>query len=99
VTAEYAVDAEKTTLVYEPDLDISVRPDWTLSFGTTISMYDSSATDSVTVFDVLDDGSRPDLDIELEWAIRENTEAYAKTSWDIDSSERKDITLGMSFSF
>lgn len=99
ITAEYAVDAEKTTLIYEPDLDISVRPDWTLSLGTVISMYDSSASDSVTLWNVLEDGSRPDLDMELSWAVRANTEAYAKTSWDIDDAERKDITIGMSFSF
>ena len=100
ITAEYMVDAEKTSIVYEPEMTIGIVADWAVDIGTKIPMYDSTATDSIVLFDNLDDGSRPNIDFEINYAgIADNVELYGKTHWDIDEAERGDITLGASFKF
>ena len=100
ITAEYMVDAEKTSVVYEPEMTIGIVADWAVDIGTKIPMYDSTATDSIVLFDNLDDGSRPNINFELNYAgIADNVELYGKTHWDIDEAERGEITLGASFKF
>ena len=100
VTAEYSVDAEKTIMDYEPEMNISLTQDWGIDIGTKIPLYDSTATDSIVVFDLLDDGSRPNINFEVNYSgLYENIEIYGKTHWDIDEGERGDITLGTSFKF
>mgnify|MGYP003318699686 CR=1 FL=1 len=100
ITAEYMVDAEKTSIVYEPEMSIGIVADWAVDIGTKIPMYDSTATGSIVLFDNLDDGSRPNIDFEINYAgIADNVELYGKTHWDIDEAERGDITLGASFKF
>ena len=89
------VDAEMTCIVYEPEMTIGIVADWAVDIGTKIPMYDSTATDSIVLFDNLDDGSRPNINFELNYAgIADNVELYRKTHWDIDEAERGDITLG-----
>ena len=100
ITAEYSVDAEKTIMDYEPEMNISLTQDWGIDIGTKIPLYDSTATDSIVVFDLLDDGSRPNINFEVNYSgLYENIEIYGKTHWDIDEGERGDITLGTSFKF
>ena len=100
VTAEYSVDAEKTVMDYEPEMNISLSQDWGLDIGTKIPLYDSTATDSIVMFDVLDDGSRPNINFEVNYGgFGENVSVYGKTHWDIDKAERGEITVGMSFKF
>ena len=100
ITAEYMVDIEKTSIVYEPEMTIDVIADWAVDIGTTIPVYDSTADDSLVVFDTLEDGSRPNINLEVNYAgIRDNIELYGKTHWDIDKAERGEITVGMSFKF
>ena len=100
VTAEYSVDAEKTILDYEPEMEIGLAPDWSLDIGTKIPLYDSTAIDSVRIFDTLDEGNRPNIDFEVNYGgFADNVELYGKTHWDIDEGERGEVTLGMSFSF
>ena len=100
VTAEYSVDAEKTILDYEPEMEIGLAPDWSLDIGTKIPLYDSTAIDSVRIFDTLDEGNRPNIDFEVTYGgFGENIEVYGKTHWDIDKEDRGDVTVGMSFSF
>ena len=75
ITAEYMVDAEKTSVVYEPEMTIGIVADWAVDIGTKIPMYDSTATDSIVLFDNLDDGSRPKINFELNYAgIADNVE-------------------------
>ena len=100
ITAEYMVDAEKTSIVYEPEMTIGIVADWAVDIGTKIPMYDSTATDSLVAFDILDDGSRPNINLEVNYGgLGENIELYGKTHWDIDEAERGDITVGASFKF
>ena len=102
VTTEYSVDNEKTIMKYEPEIEWN-RDQLELSISTLISIYDSSATDSFMLFDTLDEGSRPDVNLELTYDMGDMillpVEVYGKTSWDIDASERKDIKLGATISF
>ena len=51
------------------------------------------------LFDTLEEGSRPNLEFEVTYDVRENLELYGKTEWDIDDSERDEVTIGASFSF
>ena len=44
---------------YEPRNEHRPTQDWGPDIGTKIPLYDSTATDSVVAFDVLDEGSRP----------------------------------------
>ena len=99
ITAEYAVDAEKTSMVYEPEITIGLATDWELDIGTKIQIYDSTAKDNFMLFDTLEEGSRPNLEFEVTYDVRENVELYGKTEWDIDDAERDEVTIGMSFSF
>ena len=99
ITAEYAVDAEKTSMVYEPEITIGLATDWELDIGTKIHIYDSTAKDNFMLFDTLEEGSRPNLEFEVTYDVRENLELYGKTEWDIDDSERDEVTIGASFSF
>ena len=100
ITAEYMVDAEKTSIVYEPEMTIGIVADWAVDIGTKIPMYDSTAKDSIVLFDNLDDGSRPNINLEVNYGgLADNVELYGKTHWDIDDGERGEVTVGMSFSF
>ena len=102
VTTEYSVDNEKTIMKYEPEIEWN-RDQLELSISTLISIYDASATDSFMWFDTLDEGRRPDGNLELTYDMGDMillpVEVYGKTSWDIDASERKDIKLGATISF
>ena len=100
ITAEYMVDAEKTSIVYEPEMTIGIVTDWAVDIGTKIPMYDSTSKDSVVLFDSLEDGSRPNIDFELNYGgLADNIELYSKTHWDIDEGERGEVTIGATFSF
>ena len=44
---------------YDRNEQIKPTQDWGTDIGTKIPLYDSTATDSVVAFDVLDEGSRP----------------------------------------
>ena len=100
VTAEYSVDAEKTIMDYEPEMEIGFALDWSLDIGTKIPLYDSTAIDSVRIFDTLDEGNRPNINFEVTYGgFGDNLEVYGKTHWDIDKEDRGDVTVGMSFSF
>ena len=102
VTAEYSVDNEKTIMHYEPEIEWN-QDQLGLSIGTLISIYDSSATDSFMLFDTLDEGNRPNINVELTYNMGDMIplplEVYGKTGWDIDASERTDIKLGATISF
>lgn len=102
VTAEYSVDNEKTIMHYEPEIEWN-QDQLGLSIGTLISIYDSSATDSFMLFEMLDEGNRPNINVELTYNMGDMIplplEVYGKTGWDIDASERTDIKLGATISF
>ena len=67
---------------------------------TAVAIMTIYIQDSIVLFDNLDDGSRPNIDFEVNYAgIADNVELYGKTHWDIDEAERGEITVGASFKF
>ena len=96
--SEYNADAEKMTLAVTPEANYAMGAA-TFTLSSELSVYDSSATDSWTVLDTLEEGHRPDLDFGVTYDLNESLEVYAETGWDIDAEERKDIVVGATFTF
>lgn len=102
VKAWHKVDAETNHLTINPEINWQPAPDGalTLSVGTVITAYDSSLTgDTFILFDTLEEGSRPNIDLGAEYDLGNGGELFATTSWDVDASDRTEIEVGVSFSF
>jgi hypothetical protein len=105
VKAEYLLDAGSTTLTLNPEVNWQPMVDGplTLSIGTTITAFDSTAgnsfSDDIIMFDTFSTGSRPNIELGATWALREDTELYAETEWDVDDGERTEVKIGASFNF
>ena len=101
IKAWHAVDAETNHITINPEVE------WTpnagalsLSVGTVITAYDSSLTgDAFILFDTLDDGSRPNIDLGADYDLGNGAELFAETSWDVDNSDRTEMKVGVSFNF
>ena len=100
VKAWHEVDAEKNYLTINPEVE------WTpnagalsLSVGTVITAYETQTGDNFVLFDALDDGSRPNIDLEAEYDLGNGAELFSETSWDVDNSERTEMKVGVSFTF
>lgn len=101
IKAWHEVDAEKNYLTINPEVE------WTpnagalsLSVGTVITAYETATTgDSFILFNALDDGSRPNIDLEAEYDLGNGAELFGETSWDVDNSERTEMKVGVSFTF
>jgi len=101
VKAFRTVDAERNQITIEPELRWVPTVDGPLSLtvSSLVSAYDSSAADSVTLLDTLEEGSRPNIDFGAYYQINANATVYGETSWDIDAEDRTDIEVGVSFKF
>jgi len=101
IKAWHKVDAETNHITINPEVNWTPNSGpLTLSVGTVITAYDSSlAGDSFILFDTLDDGSRPNIDFGADYAISGNTTAFAETSWDIDNSDRTELSVGVKITF
>ena len=99
VDSEYKLDAESMTVTLTPEVNYGMGM-WNFEASTDISVYDSTSADSnLVLFDALDDGSHPVLDFEATYAMSPSLELSAGTSWDLNKSERGEVTVGASFSF
>lgn len=101
VKAWHAVDAETNHLTINPELNWTPNSGpLTLSVGTVITAYDTSLTgDAFILFDTLDDGSRPNIDLGADYDLGNGAELFAETSWDVDASDRTEMKLGVTFNF
>ena len=102
VKAWHEVDAETNHLTINPEVNWQPAPDGalTLSVGTVITAYETRTVgDNFILFDALDEGSRPNIDLGAEYNLPNGAELFAETSWDVDAEERTDIKVGVSFSF
>ena len=101
VKAFRTVDAERNQITIEPELRWVPTVDGPLSLtvSSLVSAYDSNAADSITLFNTLDEGSRPNIDFGAYYQINANATVYGETSWDIDAEDRTDIEVGVSFKF
>jgi len=101
VKAFHKVDAETSHITIEPELRYT-HADGPLSvYGSTlITAYDGAAADdNFVLFDVLDDGSRPDITLGAEYTLGAGAMVYGETTWDVDASDRGEIEVGVSFNF
>ncbi len=103
VKAWHMVDAETNHITINPEMNWQPAPDGalTLSLGTVITAYetDHASGDDFAIINMLDEGQRPDLDLEATYMLGNGGELFANTKWDIDNSERKEINVGVSFNF
>jgi len=101
IKAFHKVDAETSHITVEPELRYT-HADGPLSvYGSTlVTAYDGAAADdNFVLFDVLDEGSRPDITLGAEYTINANAMVYGETTWDVDASDRGEIEVGLSFNF
>ena len=97
-TNEYNLDTEQMTVTLTPEITYQFgQMDFTAS--SELSLYDSNAVDHFTATNLLDSGSRPDLDFGVTYYLQGGLKVYAETGWDIDAQERKDIVVGTTFAF
>jgi len=101
IKAWHKVDAETNHITINPEVEWTPNAGpLTLSVGTVITAYDSSLTgDSFILFDTLEDGSRPNIDFGADYALSDNMTAFGETSWDIDNSDRTEMSIGVKITF
>lgn len=103
IKAWHKVDAETNHVTINPEVNWQPAPDGalTLSIGTVITAYETDATtdSDFVLFDVLEEGSRPNIDLGATYGLANGAELFAETSWDVDAEERTEIEVGVSFSF
>jgi len=101
VKAFHKVDAEASFITIEPELRFTPADGPLSVYGSTlITAFDGSAADdNIVLFNVLDEGSRPDITLGTEYTLGANAIAYGETSWDVDAQERGEVEIGISFSF
>ena len=102
VKAWHEVDAETNHLTINPEVNWNPAPDGalTLSVGTVITAYETrTAGENFILFDALDEGSRPNIDLGAEYDLGNGGELFATTSWDVDAEDRTELKVGVSFNF
>jgi len=88
--ANFTTEAETITLTPEMTYGIS---GFDLTASTDLTLYD----DELVISDTLD--TRPTLDLEVSYFLREDTELSLGTSYDFETEERGDIVGSVTFSF
>ena len=85
---------------------VTIKPSATYGMGKTelevssvISAFDSTATDNIVLFDTLEKGSRPTIDLSATYNWTDSLELEAKSSWDVNAAARGDVTIGATFNF
>jgi hypothetical protein len=98
VETEYNMDAEKMTVILTPETKYEMGAA-TFAVSSDLSIYDSSAVDHWTAMNLMDEGSRPDIDVEVTYKLQDGLTVYGETGWDIDAKDRKDVIVGVNFAF
>lgn len=88
--ANFTTEAETITLTPEMVYGIS---GFDLTASTDLVLY----KDEFVISDTLD--TRPTLDLEVSYFLREDTELSLGTSYDFETEERGDIVGSVTFSF
>ena len=100
VKAAYKIDAEATKVTINPEFVWTPGINMKLTAGTTITGWDSSLTDDrFILFDAVEDGSRPDIELGANYSMGSGMELYGETKWDMNAGERKEIEVGVTYSF
>ena len=94
----YNVDKSTTSVTVKPSAIYGIGKT-ELELSSVISAFDSTATDNMTLFNTLEKGSRPTIDLSATYNWTDSLELEAKSSWDIDAAARGDVTIGATFNF
>ena len=95
VNGEYNIDQEDLTINWTPEVGFST---WNIDLAVS-SKIPVWAKDELALADVLEEGSRPNIDMSATYVLTEGWEVYGKTHWDIDESEMGDIKIGATLNF
>ena len=94
VVAKHLVDAGTTVATINPDLGYNFGlADFTV--GTKLNLWDNA--NAITLDDEFD--HLPVFDFGITYALQDNLELEATTSYDMEASDRGEITLVATFSF
>ena len=94
VVAEYKVDAETSTLVATPELEYSYGAA-AFTAGMELNIWDNANKFTLdNEFDV-----KPEILLGATYALRDDLELEAATSYDFEAKERSEITLTATFNF
>jgi len=102
VKAFRMVDAETNHITVEPELRFTPADGPLSLWGEVpLTVYETghASGDDFAIQNILEDGSKPTLELGADYAINANTTAYAETSWDFDTEDRGEIEVGVSFNF
>ena len=94
----YNVDKSTTSVTVKPSATYGMGKT-ELEVSSVISAFDSTATDNMTLFNTLEKGSRPTIDLSATYNWTDSLELEAKSSWDVDAAARGDVTIGATFNF
>jgi|TARA_B110000238_G_C15786883_1_gene294219 hypothetical protein len=94
VVAKHLVDAGTTVATINPELGYNFGlADFTV--GTKLNLWDNA--NAITLDDEFD--HLPVFDFGITYALQDNLELEATTSYDMEASDRGEITLVATFSF
>ncbi len=94
VVAKHLVDAGTTVATINPELGYNFGlADFTV--GTKLNLWDNA--NAITLDDEFD--HLPVFDFGITYALQDNPELEATTSYDMEASDRGEITLVATFSF
>ena len=94
----YNLDKSTTSVTVKPSATYGIGKT-ELEVSSVISAFDSTATDNVTLFNTLEKGSRPTIDLSATYNWTDSLELEAKSSWDVNAAARGDVTIGATFNF
>jgi len=100
VKAFRLVDAETNNVTVEPELRYTTGA---LSvFGEvplTVYETDHASGDDFAIQNITEDGYKPVLEFGAEYNINEMTQVYGETTWDLNTEDRGEVEVGISFNF
>ena len=97
VVAEYKVDAETSTLVATPELEYTpaLLSGLAITAGMELSVWDNANKFTLdNEFDV-----KPEILLGATYALRDDLELEALTSYDFEAAQRGEITVTATFNF
>ena len=96
----HKMDAESTLFTINPELSWDASTSLEMTMGTKITGWDSTLTgDRFIMFDALENGSHPDIDLGATYTLTGGMEIFGNTKWDLNEGERKEIEVGLAYTF
>jgi len=94
------MDAETNNVTVEPELRFTTGA-VSLYTSSLVTVYETghASGDDFAVMNIWEDGYKPTLDFGAEYSINPNAMVYGETSWDLDTEDRGEIEVGVSFNF